>query len=447
MCLKLFQSVKIFLVLFALTILMASCQSMPTTSDQTSVIQNIIAHDEDLSTITPNKLQSSDDKLAQQNLLSEKDAVLFALNNNASFKALLIDLKLAKADLVNAGLLPNPELLYVFGVINKPYKYAIDFPIEALWLRPIRLRTMKHEAHAVTYRLTQSGLNLIRDTRIAYAQTVLAQERVKVLEASYLLRQRISDLSIKRLAAGDINGKDILIAKNDASMAKRDWEISHYDAQLKIEALINLLGTSKKLTNIQLSPAVIPACQVLDIDTLLTQSLEQRPDIMAAQFSTNAAKEKIKLSKVGWFKFIGTADASSGQPDGRTLGPSIRATIPAFNQNQGGISRAEAELERAELNLEALRQQAALEIKSTHLQYQQSCHDWNVLNEDLMPAIQQTNQLTQQAYAEGDISYLQTLEANRQLIDAQMRQVQLKAELVGKWAELMRNFGKKLHGE
>ena len=435
------------MVLFALTILMASCQSMPTTSDQTSVIQNIIAHDEDLSTITPNKLQSSDDKLAQQNLLSEKDAVLFALNNNASFKALLIDLKLAKADLVNAGFMTNPEFLYVFGVINKPYKYAIDFPIEALWLRPIRLRTMKHEAHAVTYRLTQSGLNLIRDTRIAYAQTVLAQERVKVLEASYLLRQRISDLSIKRLAAGDINGKDILIAKNDASMAKRDWEISHYDAQLKIEALINLLGTSKKLTNIQLSPAVIPACQVLDIDTLLTQSLEQRPDIMAAQFSTNAAKEKIKLSKVGWFKFIGTADASSGQPDGRTLGPSIRATIPAFNQNQGGISRAEAELERAELNLEALRQQAALEIKSTHLQYQQSCHDWNVLNEDLMPAIQQTNQLTQQAYAEGDISYLQTLEANRQLIDAQMRQVQLKAELVGKWAELMRNFGKKLHGE
>jgi cobalt-zinc-cadmium efflux system outer membrane protein len=47
--------------------------------------------------------------------------------------------------------------------------------------------------------------------------------------------------------------------------------------------------------------------------------------------------------------------------------------------------------------------------------------------------------LTEQAYQKGDISYLQTLEANRQIVDTQMREVQLKANLMAKLAELMRS--------
>ncbi|MEK9825913.1 MAG: TolC family protein, partial [Methylotenera sp.] len=125
-------------------------------------------------------------------------------------------------------------------------------------------------------------------------------------------------------------------------------------------------------------------------------------------------------------KFTGTADATSGQVSGHTLGPSVRTTIPIANLNQGNINRAEAELEKAELNLEALKQQAALEVRTAHLQYQQSCYDWNVLQDTLMPSVQQMIQLTEHAYREGDISYLQTLEANRQFVDTQMREVQLK---------------------
>ncbi|WP_232415393.1 MULTISPECIES: TolC family protein [Methylotenera] len=427
---------------------MAGCQSVPQTADKAAVLNKIIAYDQALTASASAETESAAAKLSQQKTLTETEAVLLALNNNAAFKSLLIDLKLAKADLTTAGLLPNPDLLYAFGTINKPYKYAIDLPLEALWLRPIKLRAMKNEADATANRLTQSGLNLIKEVRVAYAQRVLAQEKLQVSESSYQLRQKIYTLSNKRLEAGDMNGKDILIAKNDAIITKRDWDLAQYDVQLKTEILLNLLGvnsldTAQKNRNIQLSPNVIPACQAVDIDHLLTQSLAQRPDIIASQFSIDANKEKLKLSNISWFKLTGTADATSGQ-NGHVLGPTIRTTIPALNQNQGEISRAEAELERAELNLEVLKQQALLETRTAHLQYQQSCHDWNVLQDELMPSILETMQLTQQAYAEGDISYLQTLEANRQLVDAQMRQIQLKAELIGKWAELMRNIGPKL---
>ena len=432
------------LILLATVAANTGCQSIPNTTDNAGVINNVVAYDKQLSSNTVDDIQRLEIKLQGKSSLTETEAVLYALNNNAAFKALLIDLKLAKADLVNAGLLPNPELLFAFGVSNKPYRYAIDLPIEALWLRPIRLRTMKHEADSVANRLTQSGLNLIKDVRIAYAQAVLAQEQLSVTETSYKLRNNIYTLSLKRLEAGDINGKDILLAQNDAAIAKRDWELAEYDVKVKMQSLLYALGVGQKYNAITLAPNLVPACNVNEVDYLLTQSLGQRPDILSAQYLINASKEKIKLSKLGWLKFTGTADATSGLVNGHTLGPAIRSTIPIANQNQGAVSRAEAELEKAELSLEALKQQAVLEIKTAHLQYQQSCHDWHVLQDTLKPAMLQMIQLTENAYQKGDIAYLQTLEANRQFVDTQMREVQLKADLIAKYAELMRNSSKKV---
>lgn len=442
-----FKSIKkiyFYLILLVSALAISGCQSIPNTIDNAGVINNVVAYDKHLSSNTVDDLQLIEVKLQEKSILTETETVLYALNNNAAFKALLIDLKLAKADLVNAGLLPNPELLFAFGVSNKPYRYAIDLPIEALWLRPIRLRTMKHEADVVAHRLTQSGLNLIKDVRIAYALAVLAQEQLKVTEASYKLRDNIYTLSQKRLEAGDINGKDILLAQNDAAIAKRDWELAEYDVKIKMQSFLFTLGIGQKYNDIALAPNLIPACNVDEIDYLLTQSLGQRPDILSAQYSINASKEKIKLSKVGWLKFTGTADATSGLLNGHKLGPAIRSTIPIANQNQGAISRAEAELEKAELSLEALKQQSVLEIKTAHLQYQQSCHDWHVLQDTLKPSVLQMIQLTENAYQKGDIAYLQTLEANRQFVDTQMREVQLKADLIAKYAELMRNSSKKV---
>lgn len=430
------------LILIAVTLTISGCQSIPNTTDKSGVLQKVLDHDQQLSKNTAVDVREIAIKLDENAMVSESEAVLFALHNNAAFKSLLIDLKLAKADLVNAGLLPNPELLFAFGVTNKPYRYAIDLPIELLWLRPIRLSRMKHEADATAYRLTQSGLNLIRDVRIGYAQAVLSQEQFRVAEAAYQLRNNIYKLSLKRLEAGDISGKDILLAQNEATTAKRDWELAQYEVKIKMQNLLYLLGAPQKLQEITLSPNLAPACAADEVEQLISQALALRPDILSAQYSVNSAKEKIKLSKLDWVKFTATADATSGQVNGHTLGPAIRSTLPIANQNQGAISRAEAELEKAELDLEALKQQAVLEIKTTHLQYQQSCHDWYALQNHIMPTVQQMIQLTEQAYQKGDVSYLQTLEANRQIVDTQMREVKLKADLMTKLAELMRSSAK-----
>src|SRR5262245_45023070 len=59
--------------------------------------------------------------------LDEDEAVLIVLWNNAAFQEQLTDIGVAHGDLVQAGLLPNPEVVYFFPVTHKPYKYLVDF--------------------------------------------------------------------------------------------------------------------------------------------------------------------------------------------------------------------------------------------------------------------------------------------------------------------------------
>ena len=124
------------------------------------------------------------------NGLSESEAVQLALCNNAAFQELLTDLGLAHSDLIQAGLLPNPEFFYSFPTDAKPFKYLVEFPVDSLVLRPFRKRAANADLERARERLTQAGLDLVRDARLAYADWVFARDRIQIAEENRKLRER-----------------------------------------------------------------------------------------------------------------------------------------------------------------------------------------------------------------------------------------------------------------
>ena len=184
------------------------------------------------------------DGLADGRPLTEEQAVVLALWNNAAFHEALVQLDLTRADLVTAGLLPNPEFLYYFAAPQKPFRYLIDFALESLWLRPIRLKAAAAENERACAQLTQLALDLIRDTRQAYADLQLARDRVKVAERSVQLRERVLELAEVRLKAGDATPVEVSTARIDAYLAGQDLVRSRYDVTLAGERLRNLTGLS-----------------------------------------------------------------------------------------------------------------------------------------------------------------------------------------------------------
>ena len=376
--------------------------------------------------------------------LAEDEAVLIALWNNAAFQEQLVDWKIAHGDLVQAGLLPNPELFYVFSAPSKPYRFFIEMPIEAFWLRPIRIAGAERESARVCERLTQLGLDLIRDTRQAYADLQLARGRLRIAEQAEELRLRITSFAQKRLDAGDASPQEVATAKIDALTARQDVVRIRQDVALAEERLRNLLGLSDDRTPLNPTDPAPLVRGDFDADVLAAEAVSSRPDFLAVAQSADAAHERLRLAELSWFRFNGILDASNGTKTGHELGGGVRITLPIFNRNQGNIARAEAEWEKLCRQQQTLHNQIVLDVRQAHLRYAQARAELAVLDGETWPEVAAAIERAETAYSDGDVGYIVVLQTSRQLIDTELRKEQLHAELRRAWAELERSVGRHL---
>jgi cobalt-zinc-cadmium efflux system outer membrane protein len=334
--------------------------------------------------------------------------------------------------------------VYFFPVSNKPFKYAFDFPIEAIWLRPIRVQSAKSDADRVAHRLTQAGLDLMRDVRQGYADVVLAKERVRISEEAVQLRERVAGFAQKRLDAGDIAPQEAATARIEALQARQNAARVAYELPILEERLRNLMGIGALREPFVLDLAPPPDCQEFDAQGLTRDAMASRPDAIAAAAAVDAAEARVRFAKIGWVRLLGIADATSGTATGHEFGPALRFTVPLFHHNQGAIARAEAEFDRAVRNQATVEQQIMLDVQRAYLQYRQSCVELEILETKVRPEVQAAIQRAEAAYREGDVTIFIVLETTRQLLDNYLREAQLKSDVRRYWAELERSVGKRL---
>jgi len=159
--------------------------------------------------------------------VTEDEAVALALWNNAAFQEILTELGLARADLIQAGLLSNPVFSVLFPVGPRQWESTLAIPVEALLLRPRRLTIAELQSRHVVQRLMQNGLDLVRDVRVAWADLAYARDRLRLGEERAQLLGRIAELSKKRRVVGDarIGGfhrRPVAISRR-SSMAPAWW--------------------------------------------------------------------------------------------------------------------------------------------------------------------------------------------------------------------------------
>ena len=118
--------------------------------------------------------------------------------------------------------------------------------------------------------------------------------------------------------------------------------------------------------------------------------------------------------------------------------------IPILSRNQGRISRADAEVVRTGKLYAALRARIEHEVVDAYARAQQAQTALIQLQQQVRPAVEQSIQLSQRAYENGDIILLSVLEASRQRHDIDLREAEVSAALQRALAELERAVGKSL---
>ncbi len=376
--------------------------------------------------------------------LSQDEAVALALWNNAQFQADLAALGFARADLIEANMLANTTFSLLFPIGPKALEMDLGIPVDILWQRPHRIAAAKLDAQSLAENLIENGLGIIRDVQMTYADLWLSQKKYELVMEDTQLQIQIAELARARLTAGDISGVMADTAYVDSLQATGNMKRLSKETDILRQRLNTLLGLSSDDVTYDTETIDISEKSAVSIDKLLETALAARPDLRAAELAIEAAGERLGWEKSKIYNFIAIIDAKDEGEDSLTVGPGFELNIPIFNQNQGQIARAQADLEQAARQYEVVRQNIIFQVRQAYTEYVSAHEEFELWNNNIIPSLEQTVERTRKSFEAGEVSILLVLEARQTLVEARMRRTELAANLRRTAAKLNYCIGKKM---
>lgn len=360
--------------------------------------------------------------------LTEDEAVAAALWNNSAFQENLADLGIARAELVQAGLLRNPVLTLLLPWGPKQLEATAKWPIEAIWQRPARVAAARSSAEAVAERLVATGLNLVAETRLAYVDLLRARNFEQLAGQNAQLTRRVAELSRSRFKAGDISELEADTADTDAARAELEARRATMDMALAENRLHQIMGLGEQVRAGSLNLTDTGArsttpCQDVAVAALEKDALAARPDLRAAELEIEAAGRRLGWERSRIFSFLAVLDFNAEGKEGAELGPGFETDFGLFDRNQAGVLRASADLNRARARYQSTREQIVRQVRDAYTALTISSAAAARWRADVRPRLERQAGQTERAYEAGEMSYLAVIESLRRLNDGRIHEL------------------------
>jgi outer membrane protein TolC len=281
--------------------------------------------------------------------LSVYDVAVLAVENNPDLLAVRTQRGVARAQVLEAGLLPNPSISasYLFllnptaagGVIFDAVAASVTQDIQKTITMKGRLRAAQSAALQVDASMLWEEWQLIGKARLAVFDIIQGEKLRRVLVQYRDTLQSRFDRGRKALADGNATLATVapdLAAVGDTRKALFDLERELDTHRHDLNALLGLAPE-----------VVIPLktqLQVLQVDPkavmrALDDLANRRPDLIALQLGYRSQDEKFRGAILGQFPALTFGPSySRDTSDVRSFGPQLTMDLPIFDRNQGNVA-------------------------------------------------------------------------------------------------------------
>jgi outer membrane protein, heavy metal efflux system len=387
--------------------------------------------------------------LLQQEITADA-AVQIALLNNRSLQATYQDLGVAQADLVQAGLLQNPVLSFERRFSGKAMEIDVAQNFIDLFFLPLRKRTAQSEFEAAKLRVAQAILDHAAEVRAAFyimqASIQMAELRRSVLDA-----EEAASSAAKRLYdAGNITElawRDEQTALAEAKVELAVAEAETTQARERLNSLMGLWGQATGWTASARLP-VLPHRE-LSGSSLESVAVAQRLDLLAARQEILTRANSLGLTNA--VRFLPDLELTSHverEPDGRTTtGPSVRLTLPIFDQGQARSARDRAFLQQARERYFALAVEIRSQVRAAYSRLRAAQQKAEFYSGALLPLRALVLRQTQLQYNAMQVGVFELLTAKRRQIESARSGIEAQRDYWIARTDLERALGGKLSQE
>jgi outer membrane protein, heavy metal efflux system len=378
-----------------------------------------------------------------QQPLTPDSAVRIALLNNRGLRASMRELGVARGQLVQAGVLPNPSVEIELRQQEHPElpfspeaELRMEYGLSQALLSGVRSQVARHELEAARYRAAAFVVELGYATRAACYALQAAQQRLAIATQALDTFAAARDASRALFEAGNIPELDT--ATQEAAYASARSTVAQLELEMleRREQLQRLLGLHGEATAWTVTDPLPPlAGQAPAFEDLERKALTASLELAETQRRLEAVARRSGLARAeGWLPGVSVGVLAERQaPEDPTHGEwrwggVLHFSVPLFDRRQGTRSAAEAEfdalMERYQgmaIDIRSAAREARNRVASTYLRAQQ-------YQQGLLPARQRVMRQTLLQYNAMQIGIFQVLQARREQLDAELAYVDLLRE-------------------
>jgi outer membrane protein, heavy metal efflux system len=389
--------------------------------------------------------QGADQEAPAARGLTLEQLLQMARRNNPTLGQAQAGIRAAAGRTLQAGLWPNPTVGYVGDEIRGG---SFGGGEEGVFIEQnvilggklgLDRKILGEERKQAEAEADEQRLRVENGVRISFYQSLAAQQMVQIRTKLNEEAQDAVETTEQLFNVGQADQPDVLQAQVEADEAELALVAAQQDQQRAWRALAALVGTpTMPLARLAGNLEDLPN---IDSDQMVSAILRDSPVVRIAQLGVTRADAALARAKreiipdlslragvLNDFEALDTAASPL-----KVVGPigfaEVGVNLRLFNRNQGNVQAAQADLDRANLEVQrvslVLRQMAAPVLQN----YNSSRAVADRYKASTLPKAQRAYELYVHKYREGGAAYPQVLIAQRTLFDLQSRYISVLANV------------------
>jgi len=282
------------------------------------------------------------------NGLSPDEAAIIAVITNPTLRVIRDERALARAQLINAGILPNPRLSASLEIPTggateqtlNAYGFQLDWGIiNALLTRTVRINAAEAHQNSIDLAVAWEEWQVAEAARLHWMRTFWLKKKVKLLKNLLHTSQKNLRVIEKAWKLGIRTTPNLSAAKTfyqKTLIILNQEEENYQQERLTLEQTIGF--PLLQLTPLQ-DLSIPQKWFETNRDNLLKNLEKRRLDLIALKFGYESQEEAVRAAILSQFPKIGIGMIHARDTgDIITTGPALTLELPIFNWNQGKIA-------------------------------------------------------------------------------------------------------------
>lgn len=364
------------------------------------------------------------------------DALSRAWSDHPDVRLACAERRSAEAELLAARVFPhNPEIEVEGADRRGPEDSTTDRGVtvsqrfELAGRRGRRVATARSALAEAEARVLRRLREHRAEVERTFAEALAARERMRVAQADLALTRELLDFEQKRLDAGAGTALDVRLARTATGRATRQLQqarATYAEARSRLARAAGLETHPAPEPTGELAP---PRRPVADLDTLVAQALATRGDLAALDRRRETARHHLELERSRVVPDLVVSAFTAREEGDDVTGLGLGVSIPLFDRNQGGVARAESDVLRAD----AMRAGAELDLRqrvaAARARTEAAGRAFEVLDTLVVESLEETLDLLERAFREGEVSATEVLVLRRELVDGRREYVEAARDL------------------